>query len=178
MLLFRGDQSVMVDYAALMRFLHVISNRYVKLRSNFHLTQWNYCKLSSTIHTRKDKDSHTKLVASQDEISAVVEPPPYGTSHTATPVSFRFKKSTVKLEFRVSGMVFSRHYSWYVRTYSGTLDAMMKIIHYEGFHGFYKGLGTKIVQSVLAAAVLFMVKEELVRGARWLLTGIAVNSIR
>lgn len=46
----------------------------------------------------------------------------------------------------------------------------MKMIRYEGFYGFYKGMGTKIVQSVLAAAVLFMVKEELVRGARWLLT--------
>lgn len=44
------------------------------------------------------------------------------------------------------------------------------MIRYEGFYGFYKGMGTKIVQSVLAAAVLFMVKEELVRGARWLLT--------
>ncbi|KAI5670531.1 hypothetical protein M9H77_10895 [Catharanthus roseus] len=54
--------------------------------------------------------------------------------------------------------------------YKGTADAIMKMIRYEGFYGFYKGMGTKIVQSVLAAAVLFMVKEELVRGARWLLT--------
>lgn len=54
----------------------------------------------------------------------------------------------------------------------------MKIIRYEGFHGFYKGMGTKIVQSVLAAAILFMVKEELVRCARWLLTARDVaNSI-
>lgn len=61
----------------------------------------------------------------------------------------------------------------------GTLDALMKIIRYEGFHGFYKGMSTKIVQSVLAGAILFMVKEELVRGARWLLTGkSAANSIR
>lgn len=54
--------------------------------------------------------------------------------------------------------------------YKGTADAIMKMIRYEGICGFYKGMGTKIVQSVLAAAVLFMVKEELVRGARWLLT--------
>lgn len=54
--------------------------------------------------------------------------------------------------------------------HSGTADAIMKMIRYEGIYGFYKGMGTKIVQSVLAAAVLFMVKEELVRGARWLLT--------
>ncbi|GAV56792.1 Mito_carr domain-containing protein [Cephalotus follicularis] len=54
--------------------------------------------------------------------------------------------------------------------YKGTLDAIMKMIHFEGFSGFYKGMSTKIVQSVLAAAVLFMIKEELVRGARLLLT--------
>ncbi|KAJ6429239.1 hypothetical protein OIU84_020797 [Salix udensis] len=54
--------------------------------------------------------------------------------------------------------------------YEGTLDAILKMIRYEGFHGFYKGMSTKIVQSVLAAAVLFMIKEELVGGARFLLT--------
>ena len=45
----------------------------------------------------------------------------------------------------------------------GTIDAIIKMIRYEGFHGFYKGMGTKIVQSVFAASVLFMVKEELVK---------------
>ncbi|KAH0979634.1 hypothetical protein GBA52_006811 [Prunus armeniaca] len=54
--------------------------------------------------------------------------------------------------------------------YKGTSDAILKMIRYEGLYGFYKGMGTKIVQSVLAAAVLFMIKEELVRGARFLLT--------
>nr|XP_009791348.1 PREDICTED: peroxisomal nicotinamide adenine dinucleotide carrier-like isoform X2 [Nicotiana sylvestris] len=62
--------------------------------------------------------------------------------------------------------------------YKGTLDAIVKILRYEGFHGFCKGMSTKIVQSVLAAAVLFMVKEELVRGARWLLTGRSATSVR
>ncbi|XP_052206265.1 peroxisomal nicotinamide adenine dinucleotide carrier [Diospyros lotus] len=62
--------------------------------------------------------------------------------------------------------------------YKGTSDAILKMIQYEGFHGFYKGMSTKIVQSVLAAAVLFMVKEELVRGARWLLTKNSVHSRR
>ncbi|KAH7848158.1 hypothetical protein Vadar_034453 [Vaccinium darrowii] len=46
--------------------------------------------------------------------------------------------------------------------YSGTLDAIMKMFRYEGLTCFYKGMSTKIVQSVLAASVLFMVKEELV----------------
>lgn len=62
--------------------------------------------------------------------------------------------------------------------YKGTLDAIMKMVRYEGFYGFYKGMSTKIVQSVLAAAVLFMIKEELVRGARWLLTKDASNAVR
>lgn len=50
--------------------------------------------------------------------------------------------------------------------YSGTLDVVMKMLHYEGLAGFYKGMSTKIVQSVVAAAVLFMIKEELVKAAR------------
>uniref|UniRef100_A0A0E0CI74 Uncharacterized protein n=1 Tax=Oryza meridionalis TaxID=40149 RepID=A0A0E0CI74_9ORYZ len=45
--------------------------------------------------------------------------------------------------------------------YTGTIDAIIKMIRYEGLHGFYKGMGTKIVQSVFAASVLFMIKEEL-----------------
>lgn len=53
--------------------------------------------------------------------------------------------------------------------YKGTMDAIMKMIQYEGLSGFYQGMSTKIVQSVLAAAILFMVKEELVKGTRLLL---------
>lgn len=62
--------------------------------------------------------------------------------------------------------------------YKGTLDAILKMIRYEGVNGFYRGMSTKIVQSVLAAAVLFMVKEELVNGARWLLLKDAANVVR
>ncbi|KAL0452762.1 UNVERIFIED_CONTAM: Peroxisomal nicotinamide adenine dinucleotide carrier [Sesamum latifolium] len=62
--------------------------------------------------------------------------------------------------------------------YTGTLDAVLKMIRYEGFYSFYKGMGAKIVQSVLAAAVLSMVKEELVRGSRWLLTKAPVDSVK
>lgn len=55
--------------------------------------------------------------------------------------------------------------------YKGTSDAIAKMIQYEGFAGFYKGMGTKIVQSVFAAAVLFMIKEELVKATRLLVKG-------
>ncbi|KAK2637295.1 hypothetical protein Ddye_032087 [Dipteronia dyeriana] len=54
--------------------------------------------------------------------------------------------------------------------YESTLDAFLKMIQLEEFYDFYKGMSTKIVQSVLIAAVLFMIKEELVNGARSLLT--------
>lgn len=54
--------------------------------------------------------------------------------------------------------------------YTGTLDAIVKMIRFEGVTGFYKGMSTKIVQSVVAAAILFMIKEELVKGARALVT--------
>lgn len=47
--------------------------------------------------------------------------------------------------------------------YAGTFDAILKMIRYEGLPGFYKGMSTKIVQSVFAASVLFMIKEELVK---------------
>lgn len=61
---------------------------------------------------------------------------------------------------------------------SGTSDAILKMIRYEGFYGFYKGMSTKIAQSVLAAAVLFMVKEELVKGARILLTKDGIDTVK
>ncbi|CAH8384830.1 unnamed protein product [Eruca vesicaria subsp. sativa] len=62
--------------------------------------------------------------------------------------------------------------------YKGTLDAILKMIRYEGLHGFYKGMSTKIVQSVFAAAVLFMIKEELVKGAKLLLSNATSNSVK
>ncbi|XP_065872119.1 peroxisomal nicotinamide adenine dinucleotide carrier [Euphorbia lathyris] len=62
--------------------------------------------------------------------------------------------------------------------YEGTIDAILKMIRYEGFYGFYKGMSTKIVQSVLAAAVLFMVKEELVKGVRSLFTNGSIKTAR
>ena len=58
------------------------------------------------------------------------------------------------------------------------MDAIIKMTRYEGFNGFYKGMGTKIVQSVLAAAVLFMMKEELVKGAQFLLAKDGANAVR
>ncbi|KAK4371046.1 hypothetical protein RND71_010521 [Anisodus tanguticus] len=64
-------------------------------------------------------------------------------------------KSRLQAKQEISGNVSLR--------YSGTVDAIIKMIRYEGFRSFYQGMRTKIVQSVFAASVLFMVKEELVK---------------
>lgn len=57
-----------------------------------------------------------------------------------------------------------------VHQYTGTLDAIAKVIQHEGLSGLYKGMSTKIVQSVLAAAILFMIKEEIVEAIRKLVS--------
>lgn len=64
-------------------------------------------------------------------------------------------KSRLQAKQEISGNVSLR--------YSGTVDAIIKMIRHEGFRSFYQGMRTKIVQSVFAASVLFMVKEELVK---------------
>ncbi|XP_072996491.1 peroxisomal nicotinamide adenine dinucleotide carrier-like [Typha latifolia] len=72
-------------------------------------------------------------------------------------------KSRLQVKQRLDGD--RRHH------YKGTFDAITKMLRYEGLSGLYNGMSTKIVQSVFAAAVLFMVKEELVRAARLVVTG-------
>jgi len=42
------------------------------------------------------------------------------------------------------------------------------ILEREGPLGFYKGIRTKVFQSVFAAALLYMTKEEIKKGARLL----------
>ncbi|XP_010256636.1 PREDICTED: peroxisomal nicotinamide adenine dinucleotide carrier-like isoform X2 [Nelumbo nucifera] len=148
-------------------------------------------------------------IVPDETILAVVEPPPYGTSHAVQEVydeaglwgfwkgvfptlimvsnpSIQFmlyetllkklkarRASSKKGNDAVTALE-SRLQAKQVTGgdkklhYKGMFDAIVKMIHYEGLSGFYKGMSTKIVQSVLAAAVLFMVKEELVKGARML----------
>lgn len=45
--------------------------------------------------------------------------------------------------------------------YTSILDAILRIAQHEGVGGYYKGIRTKILQSVLAAALLFMCKEKI-----------------
>jgi len=46
--------------------------------------------------------------------------------------------------------------------YSGFVDAVTRIFKQDGAFGFYKGITTKIVQTVLGAAFMFWVKEGVV----------------
>jgi len=39
--------------------------------------------------------------------------------------------------------------------YKSSLDGLLTILQEEGVEGLYKGIGSKIVQSVLTAAILF-----------------------
>jgi adenine nucleotide transporter 17 len=53
--------------------------------------------------------------------------------------------------------------------YASIWDGFTKIIANEGVGGLYKGISSKIVQSVLTAAFLFMAKEALFDWAVWVL---------
>jgi adenine nucleotide transporter 17 len=39
--------------------------------------------------------------------------------------------------------------------YKSSLDGILTILKDEGFQGLYKGVGSKLIQSVLTAAILF-----------------------
>jgi len=47
------------------------------------------------------------------------------------------------------------------KVYKSTSDAIIKIMRFEGFAGFFKGLSSKIVQSVLTAALLFLFQAQI-----------------
>jgi solute carrier family 25 (peroxisomal adenine nucleotide transporter), member 17 len=52
------------------------------------------------------------------------------------------------------------------RVYAGTADAVARIWAEGGLRAFYAGLRPKIVQSVLAAALMMATKEEISAGVR------------
>lgn len=53
----------------------------------------------------------------------------------------------------------------------GTLHAIRAVYEREGLLGFYSGMHTKMLQSVLAAALLFLTKEEMTEAVRRALRG-------
>jgi adenine nucleotide transporter 17 len=61
--------------------------------------------------------------------------------------------------------------------YTSVFDAITQIATKEGLAGYYRGIKTKIVQSVLAAALLFMCKEKITDFTRDLLTRKQSNAV-
>lgn len=62
--------------------------------------------------------------------------------------------------------------------YSSILDGFKKIIATEGVTGLYKGISSKIVQSVLSAAFLFLAKEVLFDWSVWVLVLLGARKAR
>ncbi|KAF9184231.1 hypothetical protein BGZ51_003476 [Haplosporangium sp. Z 767] len=60
--------------------------------------------------------------------------------------------------------------------YSSIMDGFRKIIKYEGVAGLYKGISSKIVQSILTASFLFMAQASLVQYVARLLTILGVRA--
>ncbi|KAF9918222.1 hypothetical protein BX616_009875 [Lobosporangium transversale] len=60
--------------------------------------------------------------------------------------------------------------------YTSILDGFRKIVKYEGIAGLYKGISSKIVQSILTASFLFMAQASLVEYVAKLLTILGVRA--
>ncbi|TPX44017.1 hypothetical protein SeMB42_g02111 [Synchytrium endobioticum] len=72
---------------------------------------------------------------------------------------FTYPYITVKARMQVQTKVSAS--SDPTTTYSSAADAFVKILRHEGVLGFYQGISSKLLQSVLTAAFLFMLKEQL-----------------
>lgn len=55
--------------------------------------------------------------------------------------------------------------------YTGVVDAVRRMLADEGLAGFYKGMRVKLLQTVLAAAILMTLKEEIFLAVRTVLAG-------
>jgi adenine nucleotide transporter 17 len=54
--------------------------------------------------------------------------------------------------------------------YKSSIDGLLTIVKEEGIGGLYKGIGSKIVQSVLTAAILFAGQKkiyEVIKKVKW-----------
>lgn len=61
------------------------------------------------------------------------------------------------------------------KEYNSVSSAIKQIIKQEGIKGLYKGIESKILQSVLTAAFLFAAKEKSVSFSLWLLNKKQIN---
>ena len=63
-------------------------------------------------------------------------------------------------------------------SYDGAFDALRRIAREEGLAAFYRGMGTKMTQTVFAAALMFVTKEEIAKAARAASETIAARRLR
>lgn len=59
--------------------------------------------------------------------------------------------------------------------YTGTVDALQRIMREEGLGGFFKGMNSKILQTALSAALLMSVREQVYAATHAALNGTAVD---
>ena len=64
------------------------------------------------------------------------------------------------------------HGSGWLQGIHSTIAALRSILKQEGWWGFYSGLKSKILQSVLTAAIMFVLKDKFVGYVRWFLFAI------
>ena len=62
--------------------------------------------------------------------------------------------------------------------YKSTWDGLQRIIADEGYGGLYKGIASKLLQSVLTAAFLFMYKEALFKYSVKILALMKTKNVR
>ncbi|KAI8917956.1 mitochondrial carrier domain-containing protein [Entophlyctis helioformis] len=62
--------------------------------------------------------------------------------------------------------------------YKSLVDGLQKIVKTEGIKGLYKGIESKLIQSVLASAFTFAFKEELFNAAVFLLTALKLREAK
>ncbi|XP_047323301.1 peroxisomal nicotinamide adenine dinucleotide carrier-like isoform X1 [Impatiens glandulifera] len=140
---------------------HLKARRAVKNKSPKSVTAWEViCPLGMDLNSDSDPDPQIKIlnlsfVFKRQQVFLLGALAKLGATVTTYPLLV--VKSRLQAKQEIGGNKALR--------YSGTVDAIGKMIRYEGLSSFYKGMSTKIVQSVFAASVLFMVKEEVVKAS-------------
>lgn len=61
------------------------------------------------------------------------------------------------------------------RSYTSSFDGVKKIIARDGVPGLYRGIGPKLTQSVLTAALLFLAKEKIYAATKKALNTVATK---
>lgn len=62
--------------------------------------------------------------------------------------------------------------------YSSALAGIQAIIKHEGISGLYKGIGSKLVQSVLTAAILFLSQKKIYEATKTALAAAQVVAVK